>query len=88
MSSNNYEAFASAAIAQAAHEKRAQPWKDTVDTQRTAASEEWVDVAGDRTGDDQEEVDVRKQAFPMGAVDVRTSAFPMGGFSALTHVFP
>lgn len=47
-----------------------------------------VEVAGALANDNHTKVDIRKQAFPMGAVDVRTNAFPMGDVNALTHIFP
>lgn len=88
MSSNQYEAFADAIIQQATHEKRAQPWKNTVDMAVAPVTDEWVEVADNKTSDDEEGVDVRKQAFPMGAIDVRTHAFPMGEVTVLTNAFP
>ncbi|ROW02057.1 hypothetical protein VPNG_07666 [Cytospora leucostoma] len=82
MSGYHYEAFASAAIEQAAHEKRAQPWKNTVDIQKTPSIEEWVDVASVRTSNSQD-VDICKQAFPMGAVHTRGTALLVVGMSAV-----
>ncbi|KAF4636746.1 hypothetical protein G7Y89_g1345 [Cudoniella acicularis] len=81
--SNRYEAFARAIIEQASHDKRAQPWNNSADTQAVSLAEEWIEI-NQRTN----QVDVRENAFPMGEVDARTNSFPMGYVDARINAFP
>lgn len=78
---NNYEAFAKLIVEQSAQDKRAQPWKGNVKTSIAAHDEEWVEI--DTSIDNNCEVDVRMNAFPMGTMDIRTNSFPMGGVAAV-----
>lgn len=83
---NAHEDMVQNIMAKAAQDRRAQPWKENVDTRSPVSGEEWVAV-GTPAGVDVREnafpnggtVDVRENAFPIGAIDVRANAFPTGG---------
>lgn len=83
---NNYEAFAKLIVEQSAQDKRAQPWKGNVKTSIAAHDEEWVEI--NTSIDNNCEVDVRTNAFPLEKADVRMNAFPMGTMDIRTNSFP
>lgn len=74
---DHYQALIQNILEQAAHDKRARPWKHTVDTSLSAPTEEWIRI-GLPTERGRETTDVRTNSFPMGNADVRMNSFPMG----------
>ncbi|KAK5625798.1 hypothetical protein RRF57_001514 [Xylaria bambusicola] len=93
---NQYEALVQAKLDEATQDKRAQPWKLSVNIQAAVPSEEWVKVNPTRAAEST--VDARANLFPVGilpvgGVDVRTNAFPVGilpvgGVDVRTNAFP
>lgn len=96
---DHYQALIQNILEQAAHDKRARPWKHTVDTSLSAPTEEWIRI-GLPTERGRETTDVRMNSFPMGESGVAhngcsvresnilTNSFPMGDMNVLTNSFP